>query len=311
MNLRFVEAFYWVATLKSVSRAAEKLYLTQSAMSARIAALEDELGVLLLDRRDKQFRLTVAGTRFVTYAHKLMDLQREIKTELGAGQTPELSLRIGAIESVLHSWLIPWIETLREAQPGLELELTVETTPVLMDQIQRGAQDIVFAALPAAGEGVRNKALPPMRMAFVGQATRHRKRRYSLAELAKEDLLTFQRGSQPYVALLDGLNQSAIESKKVHAISSISAMVQLVQGGFGVATLPYAAAEPLSSERGLRILPCDSALPPLPIHASYRIDPSTGLVEAVLKSALQFAPGFPESVGAARLRTSHAIRVKN
>jgi DNA-binding transcriptional LysR family regulator len=40
MNLRFVEAFYWVASLKSISRAAEKLYLTQSAMSSRISTLE-------------------------------------------------------------------------------------------------------------------------------------------------------------------------------------------------------------------------------------------------------------------------------
>ena len=71
MNLRFVEAFYWVASLKSVTRAAEKLFLTQSAMSSRIAALEEELGVLLLDRRDKQFRLTVAGTRFLDYAQRL------------------------------------------------------------------------------------------------------------------------------------------------------------------------------------------------------------------------------------------------
>jgi hypothetical protein len=61
MNLRFVEAFYWVATLKSVSRAAERLFVTQSAMSARVAALEEELGVLLLDRRDKQFRLHGGG----------------------------------------------------------------------------------------------------------------------------------------------------------------------------------------------------------------------------------------------------------
>ena len=58
MNLRFVEAFYWVATLQSVSRAADKLFITQSAMSARIAALEQELGTVLLDRREKQFRLT-------------------------------------------------------------------------------------------------------------------------------------------------------------------------------------------------------------------------------------------------------------
>jgi DNA-binding transcriptional LysR family regulator len=288
MNLRFVEAFYWVAALKSISRAAEKLYLTQSAMSARIAALEDELGVLLLDRRDKQFRLTVAGTRFVTYAQKLLDLQREAKTELGSGQAIAASLRIGAIESVLHSWLIPWIEKLRVEQPGLELELTVETTPVLMDQVQRGAQDIVFAVLPAGGEGVRTRALQAMPMCFVGQAAQHRKRAYRLAELAKGELLTFQRGSQPHVVLLDALRHAKIENKRVHAISSISAMAQLVQGGFGVATLPLAAAERLVDVQGLRILPCDVKLPPLPIHASYRSDPTTGLVDEVLKSASAF-----------------------
>ena len=84
MNLRFVEAFYWVVTLRSVTRAAEKLHLTQSAMSSRVAALEQELGTLLLDRRDKQFRITVAGQRFFGYAEKLLSLQRELKAELGA-----------------------------------------------------------------------------------------------------------------------------------------------------------------------------------------------------------------------------------
>ena len=137
MNLRFVEAFYWVASLKSVTRAADKLFLTQSAMSSRIAALEEELGVLLLDRRDKQFRLTVAGQRFLTYAQRLLELQREVKAEMGSGTPQAIVMRIGAIESVLHSWLIPWIEKLRTEHPALELELTVETTPILMEQVRR------------------------------------------------------------------------------------------------------------------------------------------------------------------------------
>jgi DNA-binding transcriptional LysR family regulator len=101
-------------------------------------------------------------------------------------------------------------------------------------------------------------------------------------------LLTFQRASQPYVALVDALRLANIEGKRIHAISSISAMAQLVQGGFGVATLPTAAAQRLVQVQGLRILRCDIELPPLPIHASYRIDPVTGMVEAVLKSAMDF-----------------------
>ena len=289
MNLRFVEAFYWVATLKSVSRAAEKLFITQSAMSARVAALEDELGALLLDRRDKTFRLTVAGSRFLVHAQKLLELQRTAKAEVGSELAPEMTVRLGAIESVLHSWLIPWVEALRQQYPSLELELTVETTPVLIDQVRRGVLDIAFAALPASGDGIRTSTFPTMEMCFVGNRTIHARRKYSLEEIAAFDLLTFQRGSQPHVGLLDLLRSKRIQPRKVHTISSISAMLQLVHGGFGVATLPKAAVERLSETRHIRPLVCTSALLPLPIHVSYRLDPVALTAEQLLAGAADYA----------------------
>jgi len=275
MNLRFVEAFYWVVTLRSVTRAAEKLHLTQSAMSSRIAALEQELGTLLLDRRDKQFRVTVAGTRFFDYAEKLLSLQREIKAEMGKGSSPAVTLRVGAIESVLHSWLIDWVQEMRTAHPALALELTVETSPILADQVKRGSLDMALAALPASGDGVRAVALPQMEMVFVGHAATHRRRRYTLEDLAGLELLTFQRGSQPHVALLDLFRRAGLVPLRVHSISSISAMVQLVEGGLGVATLPKAVLVRLAERLPIKPLVCDTVLAPLPIHLSYREDPSS------------------------------------
>ncbi|MFX6409628.1 LysR substrate-binding domain-containing protein, partial [Acinetobacter baumannii] len=91
-----------------------------------------------------------------------LELQRQLKSEMGSGGPLEVSIRLGAIESVLHSWLIPWVEQLRKDNPLLELELTVETTPVLLDQIRRGTLDAVFAALPAAADGIRSQAVTPM-----------------------------------------------------------------------------------------------------------------------------------------------------
>ncbi|MBC7683059.1 MAG: LysR family transcriptional regulator, partial [Ferruginibacter sp.] len=284
-----------VASLKSISRAADKLFLTQSAMSSRISTLEDELGVLLLDRRDKQFKLTTAGARFLVYAQRLLELQREVKAEMGSGAPLAVSMRIGAIESVLHSWLIPWLEKLRRDQPGLELDLTVETTPILMDHIQRGTLDLVFAALPASADGVRNRVLSAMEMAFVGNPLLHKKRKYRLDELAEMELLTFQKGSQPHVTLLDLFRQHHLEPKRVHAISSISAMVQLVQGGFGVALLPRVAVQRLTGFASLKLLRCDAKLQALPIHASYRTDPTSQAVETVIRSAMAFVDGAPNA----------------
>ena len=312
MNLRFVEAFYWVATLKSVTRAAEKLSITQSAMSSRIAALESELGVMLLDRSNRQFGLTIPGVRFLVHAQRLLELQREAKAGLGTGAGESVPLRIGAIESVLHSWLIPWVEGLRAERPSLALELTVETTPMLTEQMRRGVLDIAFCAMPATGEGVRSRALPTMEMVFVGNAQVHRRARCSLEELAAYDLLTFQRGSHPHVALLDLFRNARLEPKQVHAMSSISAMTQLAEGGFGVATLPRAAAKRLLANRDLRLLTTDPPLPPLPVFASYRPDGAGHSAEAIVRSALAFiaqtekkpgpapAPARPERRSTAR-----------
>ena len=289
MNLRFVEAFYWAATLKSVTRASEKLFITQSALSSRIAALETELGTLLLDRRDKQFRLSTAGARFHRHAERLLNLQREIKAEFGSGGAQPMQLRIGAIESVLHSWLIEWVQALRKEHPALELALTVETTPVLLDQMRRGTADLILAALPADGDSVQTRALLPMPMVFVGTKAKHGRRRFTLPQLTEQDeLLTFQRGSQPHVALLDLCRKQGVESPRLHTISSISAMVQLVEQGFGVATLPQAAVARLADQLALTTVRCDAALTPLPIHLSWRDDPAASAAGQVVESVLAF-----------------------
>ncbi len=287
MNLRFVEAFVWVARLKSVTRAAEKLFLTQSAVSSRIAALEEELGAPLVDRRDRVFRLTNAGTRFLDYAERFLALQREVRRELGASEQLPLSLRIGGIETVLHTWLIPLVEWLKDSNPQLEFELNVEMTHVLNEQVRRGGLDLIFSATPAVGQGLVNEPLPPMEMVFVGPADAANGL-LSIDDLLARELLTFQRGSQPHVALLESLRAAGVNDKRVHTISSISALVKLVESGFGLATLPRAAAVELARRHDIAILATELQLAPLPLHASYWRYPAAPALEQAIASALEF-----------------------
>lgn len=288
MNLRFVEAFYWVVELKSVTLAAAKLCISQSAMSSRVSALEEELGTCLIDRCAKEFRLTASGLRFFSYAEKLLEVQSQLKAELRLGGLLETTLRIGVIEAVLHSWLIPLVEQLRSGHAGLEFELTVEASPILLEQLRRGSLDLVFAALPDSASGQRSRSLPPMDMIFTGAASTHERRTYTLEDLATLDILTFQRGSQPHSALVDLFRQAGLAPRRVHPISSISAMVQLVEGGFGVATLPRVAAARFIAMGAIRELPCLTSIPPLPIFATHRFDPTNTLLQSVAKEAITF-----------------------
>jgi len=293
MNQRFVEAFYWVATLKSMTRAAEKLFMTQSAISSRVSALEEELGVLLIDRRDRQqFALTNAGLRFLSYAERLMTLHRQLRDELGTEDSGVHLLRVGAIESVLHTWLIPLLQHLRSAHPNLQLELTVEITPVLVEAVKRGNLDLVFAAQSISAPGIRTRLLPAMEMVFVGAKSMKRREPYPLAELVSHDMMTFQRGSQPHVALLEQLRGEGLEPPRLHTVSSIPAMVHLVESGFGIATLPFIAANSLMRQHDIAILACETALSPLPVQASYRFDPGSSSLLTVVQDALKYIDAF-------------------
>jgi len=289
MNQRFVEGFYWASTFQSVTRAAEKLCITQSALSSRIAALEEDLGVLLLDRRDKQFRLTLAGQRFSVHARRLLELHKEIVVEMGGKLDQRSVLRVGAIESVVHSWLTEWVQSLRSSNATFELALTVEPTSALVEQLRRGTLDMIFAALPVTGEGMRTRAMASMEMAFVGHAVMHARRTYTLEDLQRFDLLTFQRGSQPHLALLEVFRRSGIEPLRVSTMSSISAMVKLVEAGFGIATLPLAVVNRMASHQPIFALNCESALEPLQMHASCRDDFGSDVLRDLQESALAFA----------------------
>jgi DNA-binding transcriptional LysR family regulator len=293
MNQRFVEAFYWVATLKSMTRAAEKLFMTQSAISSRVSALEEELGIVLIDRRDRQqFALTNAGLRFLNYAERLMALHRQMRDELGTEDAGVHLLRVGAIESVLHTWLIPMLQHLRSVHPHLQLELTVEITPVLAEAVKRGSLDLVFAAQSVSAPDIRTRPLPTMEMVFVGAKALKRRAPYTLAEIVSHEMMTFQRGSQPHLALLEQLRAEGLEPPRLHTVSSIPAMVHLIESGFGIATLPAIAAQTLVRRHEIAVLPCETALAPLPVQASYRYDPGSSALTSVIQDALKYIDAF-------------------
>lgn len=296
MNLRFVEAFVWVARLQSISRTAEKLFLTQSAVSSRIASLEEELGVPLIDRRDRVFRLTNAGSRFLEYAEHFLTLQLDLKRELGAPEHLPVSLRIGGVESVLHTWLTPLLKSLKARYSTIEFDLNVEMTHVLNEQIRRGGLDLVFSAAPAEGTGIINESLTPMEMILVGPAAMSEMTELSIESLSGMELMTFQRGSQPHLALLEALRNVGLPNKRVHNISSISALVKLVESGFGLATLPRTAAETLRKGHDIALLQSELKLMPLPLYANYWSNLGIPVVENAISSALEFSKS--ETLGA-------------
>jgi DNA-binding transcriptional LysR family regulator len=123
MDLSELQVFLTVAREGSFSRAAERLYRTQPAVSLAIRKLEDDLGQKLFVRGARPVRLTDAGTLLKDYAERLINLRDEVKkglSELEGLQRGELSL--GVNESSIHA-LMPAIAKFRELHPGIQIRV--------------------------------------------------------------------------------------------------------------------------------------------------------------------------------------------
>jgi len=123
MDLSELQVFLTVAREGSFSRAAERLFRTQPAVSLAIRKLEDDLGQKLFVRGARPVRLTDAGTLLKDYAERLINLRDEVKkglSELEGLQRGELAL--GANESSIHA-LMPAIAKFRELHPGIQIRV--------------------------------------------------------------------------------------------------------------------------------------------------------------------------------------------
>ncbi|UBX51026.1 HTH-type transcriptional regulator HdfR [Providencia alcalifaciens] len=147
VDSELLRTFLEVSRTRHFGRAAESLYLTQSAVSFRIRQLETQLGTSLFTRHRNNIRLTAAGERLVPYAESLMNTWLQAKKEIShASQHTELS--IGATSSLWESYLTSWLEVLYNQHDELRLEARVSTRQSLVKQLHSRELDLLIAIEP-------------------------------------------------------------------------------------------------------------------------------------------------------------------
>ena len=244
MNIKFLETFVWVARLKSFRLTAEKLFTTQASISSRIAALEDEMGVRLFVRDSKGVSLTSEGQRVLEYAERIMDTVQSMKAVIKDPRQVRGRIRIGAMDTVIHTWLSPLVTRLMECYPALEIELSADTANNLCSQLEKGYQDIVFQTDILRLDSVRNALLTRYPMHWVVRRGSVYDRPYaSLEDLSQERIVTFSRNSRPHQDILNLLHSANIVSPRINCVNSASAITRLVRDGFGIGAMPAALVQ--------------------------------------------------------------------
>jgi DNA-binding transcriptional LysR family regulator len=143
MNISSAKAFLAVVSKKSISKAAETLYLTQSTVSFQLKTLEDELGVMLIERGKglRQINLTAKGQEFISIAERFVQVWNEAHALQYENTT---SLTITSVDSINIYTLVSFYQQLLQGIPPVRLKIFTYNTPEIFERVDNHLADIGF-----------------------------------------------------------------------------------------------------------------------------------------------------------------------
>ena len=254
-NLEYLKAFYYAAELKSTTKAAKALYLTQPAISHSIRHLEKHIGCKLFDRTPKGMALTREGELLFEHVSKAFNFivsgQRKLNlVSKHAGGV----LRIGVSETALHHYLLPKIEEFRSNFPDSYVHFSGTSTPQNLQRLEEGKVDLVVAVTPIeAADEIDIQKLAEFRDIFIAGS--------KFGELASRSISPEEIYKYPFVAVESGtaarnhinnwFNSHGFYFSPDFSVVTSTAVLPFVEYNLAVGILPSMFAEPFIKQGNL------------------------------------------------------------
>ena len=255
MNLKNLEAFYWVVTLNSFNKAATKLQTTQPAVSQKITSLENDLGFKVLDRSFRQLKPTHKGITLFKYAEKFMRLETDLVAELTENQHLTGTIRLGVSETIVYTWLVEYIEKVQKEFPKVSVEIVVDLTPNLQEGVRTGDLDMAFLLGPTLAFECVEQALCDFELSFLAAPSfKGGVGQMSFKALMSHTILTYPKITYPYKELKAKMKEQALDEPLSITSYSLATLLRLAEQGLGIAVVPTLTALKEITDGRLEIL---------------------------------------------------------
>ncbi len=241
MDLGQLETFLVVAREKSFSRAAERLYRTQPAVSLALKRLEDELGETLLDRTTKGGTLTDAGTTLLPLAQRMLDLRKQIIDTFGSLKGLQQGrLNIGANDSVSEFLLPGVLLAYQQAHPAIRIQAYRQSSERIPAEVIERRLDVGFVSYdPMHPELVSEVILRDHMVLVVPLGHRlARRKEIGLEALGRETFVAHNAITPTRNAIVDLFSRCGTPLRITMELGSIATIQEFVALGAGVAILP-------------------------------------------------------------------------
>ncbi|NML42239.1 LysR family transcriptional regulator [Ramlibacter sp. G-1-2-2] len=240
-SLADLRAFVTVGQLRSFAGAAKALHLSQPALSRRIANLEDQLGVRLLDRTTRSVELTALGERFLGQVRTAIDdLDRSVVSLHDVAHLEAGDVTVGCVFSAVHQFLPPVIRAFREQHPRVLVRIIEEGADEVLAVVKSGEADFALNYTGMQDPEVEFTALMKESFVLACPAAHPLARRRSVRweELADHPYALVSQASRNRVLIDQALAEAGTLPRPVLEVQHVSTLIDLVEHGLAVGIVP-------------------------------------------------------------------------
>ena len=284
LTLRQMRFLVALADELNFTRAAERCHVTQSTLSAGVQALEDHLGLRLVERSRRSVMMTETGAEIAARGRAVLLAAQEIEEIAAAQLRPdEGDLRLGSIPTAGPFLLPAALPRIRKAFPNLRLYLREELTESLLDGVTTGRLDLALIALPFDIGGLACKKLFTDGYHLAAP-------RGHCGALTDEgaQLLLLEKGHCLQRHALSAYPERRLEQDESVAATSLTTLISMVGEGLGITLLPnLAVAAGVAAQHDITLAPLPDALPREVVLVWRKTSPRAAVFEGIGKALMQ------------------------
>jgi LysR family hydrogen peroxide-inducible transcriptional activator len=246
MNLRDLKYLIAVAKEQHFARAAEKSFVSQPTLSMQIKKLEEELGVQIFERSNKNFLVTKVGKEIIKKAEIILREAEEIKNIAKNSHDPfSGEIRIGGFPTLASYFFPKFIGKVSKKFSNLKLLLIEEKTDELLRKLKNGEIDAAFIAMPCDDEGLNYKKIfsEEFLLAVPKNHALAKKKKIENRDLKGKELMLLEDGHCLRNQALEACSTIGAFEKQDFRATSLETLRQMVINGSGITLMPKIAVK--------------------------------------------------------------------
>lgn len=259
MTIRHLRIFITIVECKTMRKAAEKLYISQPAVSQAISELEKYYGVKLFERLSQRLYITEAGETLLSYARHIVSSFEDMESAMFDASS-KMTIKIGGSVSIGTTMLIDIVKKFEEEIPGIDVRVTVNNTSTIENKVCLSELDLaIVEGCLQSDEIIQIPVYNDELVMVVGKDHSFWDRQcISISELHNQDVISREEGSANRNQFEQLLIENKIKINKKWSCTNTEAIKNLVKDGKGIAIISKLLIKKEIEEKKLRIVNVDN-----------------------------------------------------